>query len=106
MCQGSGCPITTCRSADSHVISCPSRSADSHVISYPRVYLPLSVCYYDIILVQVYLLASLFPGSKDHPVLHNVQLPLQRQISSQRAIKDFHDLCMDKKVSRHLMNYS
>ena len=47
---------------------------------------------------QVYLLASLFPGARDHPVLHDVQLPVQRKISTQRALKDFHDLCLDRKV--------
>ncbi|CAI8020286.1 Plexin-A4 [Geodia barretti] len=54
--------------------------------------------------LKVYLLSALFPGYKDHAVLHPVQLPIQRQISSQKAIKDFHDLCMDKKVCRRLLS--
>ena len=51
---------------------------------------------------QVYLLASLFPGAREHAVLHDVQLPVQRKISTQRALKDFHDLCLDRKVRRLL----
>ncbi|XP_064399095.1 plexin A3-like isoform X2 [Halichondria panicea] len=48
--------------------------------------------------MQNYLMATMFPGARDHPVLHPIQAPSHRLPQLHRALEDFNGLVHDKNV--------
>lgn len=47
---------------------------------------------------RMYIMQSLFPGVKEHPVLHDLELPSHRHSQVEKAVRDFHTLVLDKTV--------